>query len=132
MRRETMKVIVDQFWENRLSLEDMRHKVDSLYSIMEKNHDSKLNGQEFQIFTGMNQRNAEISKLSTSIHFGKIFGYEILRRAIDNFREYYKMHEEICDRIMTKMFDVTGYKKNHEYRTILLRNYFKQIMQFGR
>nr|DAR89195.1 MAG TPA: hypothetical protein [Caudoviricetes sp.] len=110
----------------------MRHKVDSLYSMMEKNHDSKLNGQEFQIFTGMNQRNAEISKLSTSIHFGKIFGYEILKRAIDNFREYYKMHEEICDRIMPKMFDVTGYKKNHEYRTILLRNYFKQIMQFGR
>ena len=127
-----MKVIVDQLWKNRLSLEDMQYKVDSLYSIMEKNHNSKLNGQEFQIFTGMNQRNAEISKLSTDIRFGKTIGYEILKRTIDEFREYCQMHEEICNIIMTKMFDVVGYKKDHEYRTTLLRKYFKQIMQFGR
>lgn len=127
-----MKVIVDQLWEDRLSLEDTQYKVDSLYSIMKKNHDFKLNGQEFQVFTGMTQRNAEISKLSTNIRFGKTIGYEILKRTIDNFREYYQMHEEICDNIMTKMFDMMGYKKNHEYRTILLQNYFKQIMQFGR
>ena len=127
-----MKVIVDQLWKNRLSLEDMQYKVDSLYSIMEKNHNSKLNGQEFQIFTGMNQRNAEISKLSTDIRFGKTIGYEILKRTIDEFREYCQMHEEICNIIIAKMFDVVGYKKDHEYRTNLFQKYFKQIMQFGR
>ena len=127
-----IKVTINTSMSNRLSLEGTQHRIDSLYSLMERNHESKLNGNEFRIFTEMSLLNKEISKLTTDLVFGKVIGYEVLRRSIHNFREYCQMQEEICDNIITKMFDIANYGKSDERRSGLFKAYFKQIMQMAR
>ena len=127
-----IKVTINTSMSNRLSLEGIQHRIDSLYSLMERNHESKLNGNEFRIFTEMSLLNKEISKLTTDLVFGKVIGYEVLRRNINNFREYCQMQEEICDNIISKMFDIANYGKSDERRSGLFKAYFKQIMQMAR
>ena len=122
-----MQVIVDSLRETRMSLEYDNYRIDSLYSVMEMNKE-ELDAREYLIFQEMRRMNDEISKICVSLFYGKGIGYEILKRNIENFREYCRKHKE-TQRIMTKMFDVSRYPV--ESRNEVFKKYFKKIMQLA-